>query len=92
VIDASRAEYSGGKQSPAGFDGRQNGETLPRQLALAVDEAHAALLAEQPYGLPERTTTKREALPTRRWIEDWEPLEDLLASLVVQRSDRMPIN
>jgi hypothetical protein len=83
---------SGGERTPAGFNGWQNGETRPWQLARAVDEAHAALQLEQPYDAPEWTTAKREALPARRWIDDWEPLEDLLASLIEQQSDRMSIN
>jgi hypothetical protein len=102
-----------GVRLAAGSDGWRHASALPRQLAWAVDEAHAALLLEVSQGSSQGRMgyVTEPAVPMRhkspllrhsrnetpvgtslerpdRRFEDWEPLEDLLASLAESPTDR----
>jgi hypothetical protein len=61
--EAAWEPSAGGVRVAGGSSGSHHAAALPWQLAWAVDEAHAALQAEQSPGLPWGITARHEAQP-----------------------------
>jgi hypothetical protein len=92
VGEAAWEPLTGGVRVAATSGGSQHAAVLPWQLAWAVDEAHAALQAEQLPGLPWGITATHEAQPA---LPLWEESPGSLYSRIDEptassdkRSDR----